>query len=94
MKKVVLSLLCLVSLMAATNTVALADQSDYKKLTLSGKNKKYKSLDLPADSAKKFSRVTWSTNMVEWLLFAPNMGVEIDLKDPTLISCPSLFLQF
>lgn len=94
MKKVVLSLLCLVSLMAATNTVALADQSDYKKLTLSGKNKKYKSLDLPADSAKKFSRVTWSTNMVEWLLFAPNMGVEIDLKDPTLISCPSLFFQF
>ena len=32
--------------------------------------------------------------MVEWLLFAPNRGVEIDLKDPTLISCPSLFFQF
>ncbi len=95
MKKVILSLLCLMSLMAATQTVALADESQYKKLSLSTKDKKYKSLDLPKDTAKSFSqRLTWSTNMVEWLIFAPNVGVEIDLKDPTLISCPSLFFQF
>ena len=93
MKKVVLSLLCLVGLMAAAN-VALADQSQYKKLTLSGKENKYKSLDLPKHTDKNASRLTWSTNMVEWFLFAPNVGIEVDLKDPTLITCPSIFLQF
>ena len=95
MKKVILSLLCVISLATAATTVALADdQSQYKKLKLSEGRKTYKSLDLPKDSVTKFSRFTWSTNMVEWLIFAPNFGVEFDLKDPTLISCPSIFLQF
>ena len=95
MKKVILSLLCVISLATVATTVALADdQSQYKKLKLSEGRKTYKSLDLPKDSVTKFSRLTWSTNMVEWLLFAPNFGVEFDLKDPTLISCPSIFLQF
>ena len=95
MKKVIVSLLCVISLMAATMPAAMADdESQYKKLNLSGSRKSYKALDLPNDSIKKFSRVTWSTNMLEWLIFAPNLGVEFDLKDPTLISCPSIFLQF
>lgn len=94
MKKVIVSLLCVISLMAATMPAAIADDSQYKKLNLSGSRKSYKVLDLPNDSVKKFSNVTWSTNMLEWLIFAPNLGVEFDLKDPTLISCPSLFLQF
>jgi len=94
MKKVILSLLCLIGLMAATSNVALADQSEYKKLKISEGRKTYKGLDLPKDTVTKFSRLTWSTNMVEWLWFAPNMGLEIDLKDPTLISCPSIFFQF
>jgi len=94
MKKVILSLLCLIGLMAATSNVAFADQSQYKKLKISEGRKTYKGLDLPKDTVTKFSRVTWSTNMVEWLWFAPNMGLEIDLKDPTLISCPSIFFQF
>ena len=94
MKKVILSLLCVISLMAATAPVALADQSQYKKLKISEGQRNYKGLDLPKDSITKFSRLTWSTNLVEWLWFAPNMGLEIDLKDPTLISCPSIFLQF
>ncbi len=94
MKKVILSLLCLIGLMAAASNVALADQSQYKKLKISEGRKTYKGLDLPKDTVTKFSRLTWSTNMVEWLWFAPNMGLEIDLKDPTLISCPSIFFQF
>ena len=95
MKKFILSLLCVVGLMSAATGVAVADdQSQYKKLKFSESRKTYKSLDLPKDTVTAFSRLTWSTNLVEWFLFAPNLGVEFDLKDPTLISCPSIFLQF
>lgn len=91
MKKVILSLLCMIGLMTISTDVVKADQ--YKKLNLSESRSNYKHLDLPNDSIKKGARMTWSTNLLEWALFAPNIGFEYDLKDPTIISCPSIYFQ-
>ncbi|MBQ0057157.1 MAG: hypothetical protein KBT20_05825 [Bacteroidales bacterium] len=93
MKKVFFSLLCVIGMMAMSAGVVKADQSQYKKLNLSESRSNYKPLDLPNDTVKKFSNITWSTNLLEWMIFAPNIGFEYDLKDPTVISCPSIFFQ-
>lgn len=54
----------------------------------------YKQVKFSTDSVKPSSRYSWSTNLVDWLLFAPNIGVEYDLKSPKEISAPSLYFQF
>lgn len=77
---------------ATLNSVAVADQSQYKKIDLS-KSRTYKPMDLPVDSVKPGARYSLSTNLLEWAIFAPNLGLEIDLKDPTLMSSPSIYVQ-
>lgn len=39
-------------------------------------------------------RLTWTTNVVDWALLAPNLGLEIDLGDPLRVSQPSLLFNF
>lgn len=85
-------------LVAVTTVMA---QSEYKKIDLSKSrsahsvfNEHYKPLDLPGDSIKPGSRFTLSTNLLEWAIVAPNIGLEYDLKDPQLMSSPSIYFQF
>jgi len=56
----------------------------------------YKRMNLtPNDSLSSvWSRLSFSTNLLDWTLLAPNIGMDIDLKDPKMISGPSLFLNF
>lgn len=92
MKKLIL---LTVMLLAAATSVAVADQSQYKKIDLSKKSgNRYKPLDLPYDSVRSGARFTVSTNLLEWAIVAPNIGIEYDLKDPEQMSSPSLYFQF
>lgn len=92
MKKIVLLLFCTI-LLTISECIASTYGVEYKKLNLLENNSSYKTLHLPNDSVKKYARISWSTNLLEWTVFAPNIGFEYDLKDPTLISCPSIYFQ-
>lgn len=92
MKKVIL----LTVLMLAAASMVADSSSQYKKIDLSKSRSgyHYKPLDLPIDSMKPGSRFTLSTNLLEWAIVAPNLGLEYDLKDPRLMSSPSIYFQF
>lgn len=57
-------------------------------------NNRYKTLSLGRDTVKWSGRLSWQTNLVDWALSTPNLGLEIDLGDPQRIGTPSLLLQF
>lgn len=56
---------------------------------------KYKAISLEKDSLGSISsRLSISTNFVDWALFTPNIGLDIDLGNQNLIGGQSLFLNF
>ena len=56
---------------------------------------RYKAISLEKDTLGSVSsRLSFSTNFIDWALFAPNIGVDIDLGNQNLIGGQSLFLNF
>ena len=56
---------------------------------------RYKAISLEKDTLGSVSsRLSFSTNFIDWALFAPNIGVDIDLGNQKLIGGQSLFLNF
>jgi len=56
---------------------------------------KYKTISLKKDTLGSFSsRLSISTNFVDWALFAPNIGFDIDLGNQNLIGGQSIFFNF
>ena len=56
---------------------------------------KYKAISLEKDSLGSISsRLSISTNFVDWALFTPNIGLDIDLGNQNLIGGQSVFLNF
>ena len=56
---------------------------------------RYKAISLERDTLGSFSsRLSFSTNFIDWALFAPNIGIDIDLGNQKRIGGQSLFLNF
>lgn len=63
--------------------------------TLLNAQTKYNEIYLDRDSLGSLSsRLSISTNFVDWALFAPNIGIDIDLGNQNLIGGQSIFLNF
>lgn len=73
---------CFASILLYTATAAPQTKGAYKNFTLTKQ-----------DSATVKSRLSWSTDLLDWALMTSNLGFEIDLGDPTILSTPSLFFQ-
>lgn len=73
---------CFASVLSYRITAAPQQKYAYKNLSFTKQ-----------DSATVQSRLSWSTDLLDWALITPNIGLEIDLGDPTILSTPSLFLQ-
>lgn len=73
---------CLFPLLSYTITAAPSKNGVYKELPFTRQ-----------DSATVRTRLSWSTDLLDWTLVAPNIGLEIDLGDPSILSTPSLLLQ-
>lgn len=59
-----------------------------------GETTRYKTLSLGRDTLSWGSRLSWHTNLVDWMLSTPNVALEIDMSDPQTIGTPSMMLQF
>ena len=87
---------CLVATVLGVQTLAAEDVqpavADLSQAT-AGDDSQYKQLSFGRSQQNFWSRVSISSNLIDWALVIPNLGVDIDFRNPNRKSTLSLYLQ-
>jgi len=101
-----LSLVSIQSLLATDKLPLLAEMSsstqagdDYKQVNMGSAmtfdaTDKYKQLNFGRQDYNFWSHFSLSTNLIDWALVIPNIGIDIDFGNPNRMSTSSIYLQF
>lgn len=95
-RHLILSLLLLVGgmLIPVSSTANSAADDDQYSLNHEAKGEHYKHISFGRSDYNFWSHFTLSTNLFDWALVMPNLGLEIDLGNPIRKYTPSLYLQY